>query len=77
MPLTKTAQQTRKVCGNCRYHNAYDYPDVVFCFDRFAQRKKPAVSILFGCSSWENKLQDCNCLEDYMKKHKKDAKQEP
>jgi len=74
MRMTKASQKTRKICGNCRYHNTYDYPDSVFCFARFTERKNPVVSILFGCDEWENKLQECNCLEDYGKKSKKKAK---
>ncbi len=72
--MTKDAARMRKVCGNCRYHNTYAYPDSVFCFARFADRKNPVVSILFSCDEWENKLQDCYCLEDYLKKRRKKAK---
>ena len=75
--MKKNAGQTRKTCGNCRYHNTYTYPESVFCFARFANRENPVVSILFCCGEWERKLQECLCLEDYMKKHKKGAKQEP
>jgi len=71
--MPRTARRMRKVCGNCRYHNTYEYPEKVFCFVRFANRKSPVVSILFGCNEWENKLQECLCLEDYSK-HKKTAK---
>lgn len=71
--MTKTAGRMRKVCGNCRYHNTYEYPDKVFCFGRFADQKNSVVSILFSCDEWENKLQECHCLEDYLK-HKKDPK---
>jgi len=72
--MTKAARQMRKVCGNCRYHNTYEYPEKVFCFVRFGDRKDPAVSILFSCNEWENRLQDCYCLEDYLKRHKKSSK---
>jgi len=70
----KKTEHMRKICGNCRYHNAYQYPDSVFCFAKFARRKKSVVSILFSCSEWESKLQECNCLEDYLKRHKKSTK---
>lgn len=72
--MPKKSEQTRKVCGNCRYHNAYEYPDQVFCFDRFANRKNPVVSILFSCEGWEEKLQECFCLDNSTSKPKKKAK---
>jgi hypothetical protein len=72
--MTKTTGRMRKICGNCRYHNAYVYPDTVFCFARFAKKQESAVSILFGCDEWEEQQQDCFCLEDHMKKQKKTAK---
>lgn len=72
--MTKATKQTSKICGNCRYHNTYNYPDTVFCFDKFAHKKEPVVSILSSCDEWEGKLQDCSCLDDYSKKHKKSAK---
>jgi hypothetical protein len=72
--VTKTTGQVSKVCGNCRYHNTYRYPDLVFCFSKFANKQKPVVSILFSCDEWESKLQECFCLEDYQKKQKKTTK---
>lgn len=68
--MTKAARQTRKVCGNCCYHNTYEYPGKVFCFVRFSDRKDSAVSILFSCDEWEPRLQECLCLEDYIKQKK-------
>jgi len=72
--MKKKSEGNRKVCGNCRYHNAYQYPGLVFCFWKFTERKKSAVPILFTCSDWEQQVQECNCLEDYLKKHKKNTK---
>ncbi len=69
--MKKKSEQMRKVCGNCRYHNTYDYPSTVFCFAKFAERKKAVVSVLFSCDEWEGQLQNCNCLEDHLRKHKK------
>ncbi len=61
----------KKVCGNCCYHNAYEYPDKVFCFVKFQKLANPVVSVLDHCGYWENKPQECNCLEDALKKNKK------
>jgi len=61
----------KKVCGNCRYHNTYDYPDRIFCFVKFQKLSNPVVSALDHCDQWEYKPQECFCLEDTMKKHKK------
>jgi len=71
--VKKKSEQMSKVCGNCRYHNAYDYPSSVFCFAKFARRENAVVSILSSCDEWEGKLQDCYCLEDHLKKSKKSA----
>jgi len=68
--MTKKSERMRKICGNCRYHNAYNYPDSVFCFALFAEKKNPVVSILSTCDEWEGKLQECYCLEDYLKRRK-------
>lgn len=73
--LPKKTEQMEKICGNCRYHNAYNYPDQVFCFAKFADPKKnPAVSIFSTCEDWENKVQDCFCLEDARRKQVKKSK---
>jgi hypothetical protein len=69
--MPKKPEQMDRVCGNCRYHNAYDYPDTVFCFAKFSNKEKAVVSILSSCDEWENKLQECCCLEDHLKKQGK------
>ncbi len=63
-----------RVCGNCRYHNSYNYPDKIFCFAKFQKRETPVVSILDSCQEWTVKTQECNCLEDALKKHEKRSK---
>jgi len=69
--MSKKPENMREVCGNCRYHNTYDYPDRVFCFDKFSRRENPVVSVFHSCDSWEVKLQDCFCLQDSMRKRGK------
>jgi len=75
LELSRKTGQMRKVCGNCRYHNTYKYPDQVFCFARFSHRENPVVSVWFDhCNEWESKLQECFCLEDSLKKRGKRTK---
>jgi len=72
--MSKKTGHKSTVCGNCRYHNTYKYPDQVFCFARFSKRENPVVSIFHHCDEWESKLQDCFCLEDSLRKRGKKAK---
>jgi len=69
--LKNVAHSEKKYCGNCRYHNTYDYPDRVFCFVKFQRLDNPVVSALDCCSEWEFKPQECFCLDDTLKKNKK------
>lgn len=72
--MTKEIQNTKRVCGNCRYHNAYNYPDKIFCFSRFNKQENPVISVFDSCDEWENKLQDCYCLEDTLSKRRTKTK---
>jgi len=69
--LKNIVDSGKKVCGNCRYHNTYEYPDQIFCFVKFRKRGNPVVSALDHCDEWEYKDQECYCLEDTMKKKSK------
>jgi len=69
--LKKVVKSGKRFCGNCRYHNAYDYPDRIFCFVKFQKLGNPVVSTLDHCDEWEYNPQECFCLEDTMKKNKK------
>lgn len=64
----------KKVCGNCRYHNTYEYPDTVFCFAKFSNRENAVISIFDSCNEWESKLQECYCLEEALAKRDKKSK---
>ena len=66
--------EEKRMCGNCRYHNAYEYPDRIFCFSKFSNREEPVVSIFDSCDEWESKLQECYCLEEALGKRGKNAK---
>jgi hypothetical protein len=58
----------RKYCGNCGSHNAYDYPDKVFCGTRFSQDKDPVVDTLWCCEQWSPSGQECYCVREAMRK---------
>jgi len=73
--LKEAVSSEKKICGNCRYHNTYDYPDKIFCFVKFQKMVNPVVSILDSCDEWEYKPQECYCLEDSSKKSEKIARE--
>lgn len=58
---------TDKCCGNCAFHNVYQYPDTIFCFYRFGLKESGIMNIFDCCDGWEEKAQECNCLEDSIK----------
>lgn len=57
-----------KCCGNCRYHSAYQYPDTIFCFDKFGNTENPVKSVFDVCNEWEFKEQACFCLDNALKR---------
>jgi len=66
--MEEKSESKEKFCGNCRYHNTYEYPDLIFCFVQYKKRNNPVVSTLYCCDEWEFKPQGCFCLEDSFKK---------
>lgn len=68
--MKKVASSEKRFCGNCRYHNTYDYPNRVFCFVKFQKLSNPIVSTLDNCDEWEYKHQECFCLQDALKRNK-------
>ena len=71
MQLKGKGKTEKNICGNCRYHNAYDYPDKIFCFAKFQNLENPVVSIFDCCDEWQEKTQECFCLEEARKKNLK------
>jgi len=66
--MGKEAKTKRKVCGNCGNHNAYNYPDEVFCTMRLCSSENPIVPTLWCCEKWNPTSQDCYCVEEALKK---------
>ena len=60
----------KKYCGNCGSHNAYEYPDKVFCGKRFGEDKNPIVETLWRCEDWNPASQECHCIREATKKQK-------
>jgi len=56
-----------KFCGNCTSHNAYSYPNKVFCTRRFLKNKNPIVRTLWRCKEYYPSAQECNCINDAKK----------
>jgi hypothetical protein len=65
------SEEKRKFCGNCGSHNAYHYPEQVFCTMRFLKNKEPIVETLWHCEDWHLNSQGCRCIEDATRKGKK------
>jgi hypothetical protein len=65
--MKKKIEEKQAFCGNCSSHNAYDYPDLVFCTGRFRQNKNPIVKTLWRCDDWNENAQKCHCIEDAQK----------
>jgi hypothetical protein len=60
--------QEGKFCGNCDSHNAYSYPDRVFCSTRYSEGKNPIVDTLWGCEDWSPVSQKCYCVREAQRK---------
>jgi hypothetical protein len=58
------AKGKQRFCGNCGYHNMYDYPDWVLCWMRFSEGKEPIVRTLWCCEHWSSSSQECFCVEE-------------
>ena len=68
--MKRQVASVKKACGNCFQHNAYRYPDMIFCVLHFLERKKPIHSTLDVCERWKPDSQECFCLQEAAKKRK-------
>jgi hypothetical protein len=68
--MKREASEEQKFCGNCGSHNAYEYPDRVFCSKRFGEDKNPIVETLWCCENWNPSSQECYCVKEAMAKRK-------
>jgi hypothetical protein len=63
----KEAPATQRFCGNCGSHNAYNYPDQLFCGKRLGENKNPIVQALWCCEDWNPASQECYCVREALK----------
>jgi hypothetical protein len=68
--VKKSVDAKQRFCGNCTSHNAYDYPDLVFCTRRFLKNKNAVVETLWRCEEWYPSAQECHCVGEASKKQK-------
>lgn len=66
--------ELERFCGNCHYHSMYEYPNVIFCFNRFQQGKNGILSTLDSCEQWKLQSQECFCLRDALEKQNRKRK---
>jgi hypothetical protein len=66
--MGKKATNREEFCGNCTSHNAYNYPDEVFCTRRFLKNENPIVQTLWHCEDYYPNAQECNCIHDAKEK---------
>jgi len=66
--MKEKAKTERRFCGNCGNHNAYNYPDQIFCTKRLSDNKDPVVQTLWCCEDWNPSSQECYCVEEAIKK---------
>ncbi len=69
--MEKDTKVKQKFCGNCGSHNAYNYPDQVFCTIRFCLNENPVVETLWCCEKWNSSSQKCCCVEEAYRKQNK------
>jgi hypothetical protein len=67
----KKTEAEKRCCGSCDSHNAYEYPDRVFCSTRYGQDKEPIVETLWCCDEWNLVNQQCYCVREALRSHKK------
>ena len=67
-------KEIEKYCGNCSYHNTYEYPSKVFCTYRLVKGLDPVVPTLWCCENWTADIDECFCVEDAKKKIEKQSK---
>lgn len=57
-------KEKQAFCGNCKKHHPYEYPDKIFCLQRFIENKGPIVQTLECCEAWTQSDQECYCVKD-------------
>lgn len=67
----KKSSSKSRFCGNCHYHDAYEYPDFILCKQRYPTNKNFIVSTLGCCDKWTPHSQECFCVKEALEKQNK------
>ncbi|MDH5419792.1 MAG: hypothetical protein OEX06_05610 [Candidatus Bathyarchaeota archaeon] len=73
MIIRKKSKSKSRFCGNCHYHNMYEYPVLIFCSLRYQNSNDFIVPTLGCCEKWTPDSQECFCVEEAMKKRNKNS----
>jgi len=69
----KKSGSRSRFCGNCYYHDAYEYPVFIICKFRYFNSDDFIVPTLGWCEKWTPDTQECFCVEEALKKQNKDS----
>ena len=73
MIIRKKSKSKSRFCGNCHYHNMYEYPVLIFCSLRYQNSNDFIVPTLGCCGKWTPDAQECFCVKEAMKKRNKNS----
>ena len=71
--IKKGSKSKNRFCGNCHYHDMYEYPDLILCRLHYQNSSNFIFSTLGCCEKWAPDSQECFCVEEAMKKRNKDS----
>ena len=71
--IKKESKSKNRFCGNCHYHDMYEYPDLILCRLHYQNSSNFIFSTLGCCEKWAPDSQECFCVEEAMKKRNKDS----
>ena len=71
--IKKESRSKSKFCGNCYYHDMYEYPNLILCRLHYENSKDFIFPTLGSCGKWAPDSQECFCVEEAMKKRKKNS----
>jgi len=69
----RKSEPRSKFCGNCYYHDAYEYPDLIICKLRYPNGTDFVVSTLECCENWEPDPQECFCVQEALEKRNRNS----
>jgi hypothetical protein len=64
----KESKSENRFCGNCQYHDMYEYPILILCRFHYQNSSDFIFPTLGYCEKWAPESQECFCVEEAMKK---------